>query len=185
MLKDTLDDLRASIVKAQEALKRDLMKVRTGRANPDILDSVRVDYWGTPTPLRQVASISVPEPRMIMLKPFERNMIRGVETAIMQADLGLNPSNDGEVIRLPMPSLTEERRRDLVKVAKKCGEECKVAVRKCRHDAKDMIDALEKDGDVGRDDADRGRKELEEIVKAANVDIEAIVARKEKDILEV
>lgn len=185
MLKDTLDDLKASIQKAHEALRRDLARVRTGRANPDILDSVRVDYYGTPTPLKQMASISVPEPRMIMIKPFERSSIRSIETAILQGELGLNPSNDGEVIRLPMPPLTEERRRDLTKVAKKNGEECKVAIRKARHEAKDMIDALEKDGDIGRDDAERGKKELEEIVKAGIAEVDTIVAKKEKDILEV
>lgn len=185
MLKDTLDDLKASIVKAQDSLRRDLAKIRTGRANPDILDSVRVEYYGQYTPLKQMASISVPEARLITLKPFDRSTIRTIESAIMQSDLGLNPSNDGEVIRIPMPPLTEERRRDLVKVAKKNGEECKVAVRKARHEAKDMIDALEKDGDIGRDDADRGKKELEEIVKQANVDVDGIVAKKEKDILEV
>lgn len=185
MLKETLDDLKSSIQKAQESLKRELAKIRTGRANPDILDAVRVEYYGSYTPLKQMASISVPEPRMIMLKPFDRSTIRAIESAIMQSDLGLNPSNDGELIRIPMPPLTEQRRKDLVKVAKKDGEECKVAIRKARHEAKDMIDALEKDGDVGRDDADRGKKELEEIVKQGNVDVEAIVAKKEKDILEV
>lgn len=185
MIQDTLDDLKASILKAQDSLRRDLAKIRTGRANPDILDSVRVEYYGSYTPLKQMASISVPEPRLIMLKPFDRSSIKAIESTIMQSDLGLNPSNDGEVIRIPMPPLTEERRRELTKVAKKNGEECKVAIRKARHEAKDMIDALEKDGDVGRDDADRGRKELEEIVKQANVDVDAIVAKKEKDILEV
>ncbi len=185
MIQDTLDDLKSSIHKAHEALRRDLARVRTGRANPDILDSVRVEYYGTPTPLKQMASISVPEPRMIMLKPFERSTIRNIESAIMQADLGLNPSNDGELIRIPMPPLTEERRREMTKVARKNGEECKVAIRKARHDAKDMIDALEKDGDVGKDDADRGKKELEEIVKGGIAEVDAIVAKKEKDILEV
>ena len=185
MLKDTLDDLKSSIQKAHEALRRDLAKVRTGRANPDILDSVRVDYYGSVTPLRQMSSISVPESRMIMVKPFDRSTIRAIEAAIREGDLGLNPSNDGELIRIPMPALTEERRKEMVKVARKYGEECKVAIRKARHDAKDMIDALEKDGDVGKDDADRGKKELEEIVKSGSNDVDAIVARKEKDILEV
>lgn len=185
MIQETLDDLKASIQKAQDALRRDLAKVRTGRANPDLLDGVRVDYYGSPTPLKQMASISVPEPRMIMLKPFDRSSIKPIETAIVKADLGLNPSNDGEIIRLPMPALTEERRREFAKVAKKNGEECKVAIRKHRHDAKDMLDALEKDGEVGRDDADRGRKELEDIIKTANADVDAIVAKKEREILEV
>jgi ribosome recycling factor len=185
MIKDTLDELKGSIAKAHEALRRDLARIRTGRANPDVLDGVRVDYYGTLTPLKQVASISVPEARMIIVKPFERSQIAPVERAIVQADLGLNPSNDGEIIRVPMPTLTEERRKEFVKAAKKVGEECKVAIRKCRHEAKDMLDALEKGSDVGRDDADRGRKDVEDIVKAGNAQVDEIVAKKERDILEV
>lgn len=185
MIDETLDDLRSSIQKAQDSLRRDLAKVRTGRANPDLLDGVRVDYYGSATPIRQMASVSVPEARMLMLKPFDRTSIKAIETAIVKADLGLNPSNDGELIRLPMPMLTEERRREFAKVAKKNGEECKVVIRKHRHDAKDLLDALDKDGEVGRDDVDRARKDLEDIVKAANLEVDAIVAKKEREILEV
>jgi ribosome recycling factor len=185
MLTDTLEDLKSNIEKAHESLKRELAKIRTGRANPDILDSVRVEYYGTPTPLKQMATISVPEPRMIVLKPFDRSSIASIEKTIIQSDLGLNPSNDGELIRIPMPALTEERRKELVKVARKVGEESKVAIRKARHDAKDMIDALEKDGDVGADDAERARKELEEIVKGGSARVDHIVGEKEKDILVV
>ena len=185
MIGDTLDELKAGIAKAHEALRRELAKIRTGRANPDILDSVRVDYYGTPTPLKQVASISVPEARMIMLKPFDRTQITAVERAIMEAQLGLNPSNDGEVIRLPMPPLTEERRKELTKVARAKGEDAKVSIRASRHDAKDMIDAMKKDGDVGADEADRAQKELEEVVKGGTAKVDEIVAKKERDILEV
>ena len=185
MLAETLQELNDSIAKAQEALKRDLAKIRAGRANPAILDSVRVDYYGSPTPLKQLASISVPEPRMIVLKPFDRTQIQPIEKAIMEAQLGLNPGNDGELIRLPMPPLTEERRKELVKVARKSGEDCKVAIRKVRHDAKDMIDSLQKEGEVGEDDADRARKELEEIVKGGTNKVDEIVTKKETDILEV
>ena len=185
MLTETLEELSGSIEKAQEALKRDLAKIRAGRANPAILDGVRVDYYGSPTPLKQLASISVPEPRMIMLKPFDRSQMQVIEKAIMEAQLGLNPGNDGELIRIPMPPLTEERRKDLVKVARKLGEECKVAIRKARHDAKDMIDSLQKEGEVGEDDADRARKELEEVVKSGTNKVDEIVGKKEADILEV
>jgi ribosome recycling factor len=185
MLAETLQELNDSIAKAQEALKRDLAKIRAGRANPAILDGVRVDYYGSPTPLKQLASISVPEPRMIVLKPFDRTQIQPIEKAIMEAQLGLNPGNDGELIRLPMPPLTEERRKELVKVARKSGEDCKVAIRKARHDAKDMIDSLQKEGEVGEDDADRARKELEETVKGGTNKVDEIVAKKETDILEV
>jgi len=185
MLAETLEELGAAIDKAQEALKRDLAKIRAGRANPAILDGVRVDYYGSPTPLKQLSSLSVPEARMIVLKPFDRTQMQVIEKAIMEAQLGLNPSNDGEIIRIPMPPLTEERRKDLVKVARKSGEECKVAIRKSRHDAKDMIDSLQKEGEVGEDDADRARKELEEVVKAGTGKVDEIVGKKEADILEV
>jgi ribosome recycling factor len=185
MLAETLEELGVAIDKAQEALKRDLAKIRAGRANPAILDGVRVDYYGSPTPLKQLSSLSVPEARMIVLKPFDRTQMQVIEKAIMEAQLGLNPSNDGEIIRIPMPPLTEERRKDLVKVARKSGEECKVAIRKARHDAKDMIDSLQKEGEVGEDDADRARKELEEVVKAGTGKVDEIVSKKEADILEV
>ena len=185
MIKETLDELKTDIGKAHESLKRDLAKLRAGRANPDLLDSLRIDYYGSPTPLKQLASVSVPEARLIVLKPFDRSQMQPIEKAIMEAQLGLNPSNDGEIIRIPMPPLTEERRKDLVKLARKSGEESKVAIRKARHDAKDMIDTLQKDGDVGEDDADRARKELEEIVKAGTARVDEIVGKKEVDILEV
>ena len=185
MLAETLEELSEAIANAHEALKRDLARIRAGRANPAILDGIRVDYYGSPTPLKQLASISVPEPRMIVLKPFDRSQMQAIEKAIMEAQLGLNPGNDGEIIRLPMPPLTEERRKDLVKVARKSGEECKVAIRKARHDAKDIIDSLQKEGEVGEDDADRARKELEDVVKSGTSKVDEIVSKKETDILEV
>lgn len=185
MLAETLEELKDGIAKAHEALKRDLAKIRAGRANPDILDSLRIDYYGTPTPLKQLASISVPEARLIVLKPFDRSLMQPIEKAIMETQLGLNPSNDGEIIRIPMPPLTEERRKDLVKLARKSSEDSKVAIRKARHDAKDMIDSLQKEGEVGEDDADRARKELEETVKTGAARVDEIVGKKEADILEV
>jgi ribosome recycling factor len=185
MLQETLDELSASIEKAHQLLRRELAKIRTGRANADILDSVRADYYGQSTPLRQMATVSVPEPRLLVVKPFERSSISIIEKAIHKAELGVNPSNDGELIRIPMPPLTEERRRDLTKVARKVGEDAKVGIRKARHDAKDMLDELEKEGEVGADDAERARKELEEIVKAGTAEVDRIVGEKEKDILVV
>ncbi len=185
MLAETLEELKTDIAKAHEALKRDLAKIRAGRANPDILDSVRVDYYGSPTPLKQLASISVPEARLIVLKPFDRSQMQVIEKAIMETQLGLNPSNDGEIIRIPMPPLTEERRKELMKLARKSGEDSKVAIRKARHDAKDMIDSLQKEGEVGEDDAGRAKKELEEIVKTGTTRVDEIVGKKEADILEV
>ena len=130
MLEEILGDLKTSIGKAHEALKRDLGKVRTGRAHAGMLDSVRVDYYGVSTPLGQMATVSVPEPRMITVKPWDKSAVKLVEKAIRDSDLGLNPQTDGDLIRLPIPPLTEERRKEMVKVAKKVGEECKVAIRK-------------------------------------------------------
>ncbi len=185
MIRETLDELKDAITKAHESLRRELAKIRAGRANADILDGVRIDYYGTLTPLKQLASISIPEPRLIVLKPFDRSQIQAIEKAVMEGQLGLNPSNDGEIIRIPMPPLTEERRKELVKVAHKVGEDAKVAIRKARHDAKDLIDSLKKEGEVGEDDADRAKKELEEIVKTGSREADGIVAKKETDILEV
>jgi ribosome recycling factor len=185
MLAETLEELSGAIEKAHESLRRDLAKIRAGRANPAILDSVRIDYYGSLTPLKQLASISVPEARLMVIKPFDRSQMQAIEKAIMEAQLGLNPSNDGELIRIPIPPLTEERRKELVKVARKSGEECKVAIRKARHDAKDMIDSLEKEGEIGEDEADRARKEIEEIVKSGTHKVDEIVTKKEADILEV
>ncbi|MCU0673492.1 MAG: ribosome recycling factor [Myxococcota bacterium] len=185
MLKETLAELKDAIEKAHDSLKRELAKIRTGRANADILDGIRVEYYGTPTPLRQMASISVPEARLITVKVFDRSQISAVERAIQMAQLGVNPSNDGELIRIPMPPLTEERRKELVKVARSKGEDCRVVIRKARHECKDMIDTLEKDGEIGGDEADRGKKDMEDITKAGNTRVDEIVAAKEKDILEV
>jgi ribosome recycling factor len=182
MIAETLEELTDAIQKAHESLRRDLGKIRAGRANPAILDSVRIDYYGSPTPLKQLASISVPEARLIVLKPFDRSQMQAIEKAIMEAQLGLNPSNDGEIIRIPIPPLTEERRRELVKVARKSGEECKVAIRKARHDAKDMIDSLKEEGE---DEADRARKDIEEAVRSGTNRVDEIVTKKEADILEV
>ncbi len=185
MIADTLTELKNGIAKAHEALKRDLGRLRTGRASAALLDSVRIDYYGTPTPLQQMANVAVPEPRLITVKPWDKSQMKIVEKAIVEAGLGLNPQPDGEIIRIPMPPLSEERRKELVKVAKKSGEECKVAIRQVRHDAKDMIDAYVQEGEVSEDDADRGLKKVEEIVQEGTATVDQIVGRKEKDILEV
>lgn len=185
MIDDILSELKADIGKAHEALRNSLSKIRTGRANAGILDGVRVDYWGTPTPISQLATISVPEPRMIMVKVWDKQNVRAVEKAILEADLGLNPQTDGELLRIPMPPLTEERRRDLTKLAKKTGEECKVAIRKHRQDARSMLESLKDDGEVGADDVDRALKKVDEIVQAGTHTVDEIVAKKEKDIMEI
>ena len=185
MLEDVLKELHAGIDKAIEALRRDLSKVRTGRAHAGMLDGIRVDYYGVPTPIAQMATVNVPEPRMITVKPWEKGQAKHVEKAIRESDLGLNPQVDGELIRLPIPALTEERRKEMVKISKKDGEECKVAIRKHRRDANEMISELDQGGDVPADDADRAKKKVEDVVAEGIKHVDALVAAKEKDILEV
>lgn len=185
MIDDIHKDLRESITKATDALKRDLSKVRTGRANSSMLDSVRADYYGTPTPLSQMATISVPEPRMLTIKPWDKSAMKIVEKAIREADLGFNPQTDGDMIRVPIPPLTEERRREMTKLARKYGEECKVSVRNARRDALEMLAALAKDGDASEDEVDRAKKKVEEIVADGTKQTDSIVSHKEKDIMDV
>lgn len=185
MIDEVLSELKQGIEKAKEALRRDLAKLRTGRAHAGMLETIRVDYYGQSTPISQMASVSVPEPRMLTVKPWDKSQVQAVEKAIRESDLGLNPQVDSELIRIPIPPLSEERRRDLVKVAKKHGEECKVAVRKSRHDALDMLNEIEKDGGASKDDVDRGKKKAEEIVTEAGAAVDQIVQQKEKEILAI
>ena len=182
---DILKDQNDRIAKTLEDLRRELSNVRTGRATLHLLDGVRVDYYGTPTPLNQVATLSVPEARMIVVKPWEKNMIPPIEKSIRDANLGLNPQSDKDLVRVPIPPLTEERRRDIVKQVKVKGEDHKIAVRNHRRDAKELIEAGEKDGDIAGDDAkkalDKMQKETDEGIKK----IDEIVAAKEKDVMQV
>jgi ribosome recycling factor len=185
MLEDVQKELAAAIAKALEALKRDLAKLRAGRANPALLDGVKVDYYGTLTPLSQMAHINVPEPRLITVKPWDKTQIKAVEKAIREGDLGLNPQADNDIIRIPLPPLTEERRKEFVKVAKKYGEECKVTIRKARHDALDMLGQIETEGEASADDVDRAKRKAEDTVAEATKQVDTTVSHKEKDILEV
>jgi ribosome recycling factor len=185
MLDDVQKELRVGIDKSVEALRRDLSRVRTGRAHASMLDGIRVDYYGTLTPLAQMANIAVPEPRLITIKPWEKSQVKAIDKAIRESDLNLNPQVDGDVIRIPIPSLTEDRRKEMVKRARHHGEECKVAVRNHRRDALEMIKALDDGGDVGGDEADRAKKKVEETVAEGVKHIDTIIAGKEKDILEV
>jgi ribosome recycling factor len=182
---DILKDLHDRIGRTLEQLRTELTSVRTGRASLHLLDGVKVDYYGTPTPLNQVATLSVPEARLIMVKPWEKNMIPAIEKAIRDANLGVNPMSDKDMVRVPIPPLTEERRREIVKQVKHKGEEHKVAVRNERRDAKELIEAAEKDGDIAADEAkkalERMQKETDDGVKK----IDEIVAAKEKDVMQV
>jgi ribosome recycling factor len=185
MVSDVLKDLQANLDKGIDALKKDLGKVRTGRANVAILDGLRVDYYGTPTPLHQVASVNAPDPRLITIKPWEKSLIPEIEKLIRSSQLGLNPSSDGEIIRLPMPPLTEERRRDLAKVVKKMAEESKVALRNARRDANEMLKEFLKDKDITEDEEKAGLKKVQEATDGAVAKVDELVAKKEKEIMEI
>jgi ribosome recycling factor len=185
MLDDVQKDLQSSIAKAHDALKRDLSTLRAGRANAALLDGVRVDYYGTMTPLGQMANINVPEPRLLTVKPWDKSMMKAVEKALRDNDLGLNPQPDGDIIRLPLPPLTEERRKEFVKIARKYGEECKVSIRKARHEALDMLTQIDTDGDASTDEVDRAKKKAEDTVGDGGKQVDVMIGHKEKDILEV
>lgn len=185
MIEETLGELREAIVKAHEALKRELSRLRTGRASAQLLDSVKVDYYGTITPLNQMANVNVPEARLLVVKPWDKSQVKAVEKAIVDAGLGLNPQSDGDFIRIPIPALSEDRRKELVKMARKHNEECKVVIRKARHDAKDMLATIQDDGGASQDEVERALKKLEEIVQEGTARVDEIVAKREKDILEV
>jgi ribosome recycling factor len=185
MVSDVLKDLQANLDKGIDALKKDLGKVRTGRANVAILDGLRVDYYGTPTPLHQVASVNAPDPRLITIKPWEKSLIPEIEKVIRSSQLGLNPSSDGEIVRLPMPPLTEERRKDLVKMVKKMAEEAKVALRNARRDANEMLKEFLKDKDITEDEEKAGLKKVQEATDAAVTKVDEVVAKKDKEIMEI
>ena len=185
MIDETLKELQSAIAKAHEALKRDLAKLRTGRASAALLDGIRVDYYGVTTPIGQMATVTVPEARMLMVKAWDKTQVKAIEKAIVEAGLGLNPQSDGEFLRIPMPALTEERRKELTKVARKAGEETKIAIRKARHEAKDMLASIESDGEAPADTVERAAKKAEEIVQGGVLTVDEIVAKKEKDIMEV
>lgn len=171
--------------KCLDALNRDYKAVRAGRANPAILDRVMVDYYGTPTPINQMAAISVPEPRMLMIQPWDASTLKDIEKAINTAEIGINPSNDGKVIRLAFPALTEERRKELVKDISKRGEEAKVAVRNVRRDAMDDIKKLKKDNEITEDDQKNGEKKLQDITDSYIKQVEEMVKKKEDEVLSI
>lgn len=185
MIDDIINDLKDGFDKAYAKLTRELGRIRTGRASANMLDEIRVDYYGSPTPLSQVATIKVPEPRMITISPWDRAVMKDIEKAILTSDLGLNPNNDGTLIRLVVPPLTGERRNELVKTAKKVVEDARVAVRGARRDANEMLKSLEKDGDISEDDLHRSLTRVQEFTDKAIEHVEGLMTRKEAEILEV
>lgn len=182
---ETLKHSEEKMQKTYEGMCQDFAVMRVGRADPAILDKITVDYYGTPTPVAQMATISVPEARLLVVQPWDRSMIKAIEKAIQTSDLGINPNNDGMVIRLAIPPLTEERRKELVKSVGKRAEEAKVALRNIRRDVNDKLKALEKQGDVSEDDIKKGlekaQKQTDEYIKK----VDETFKKKEKDILEV
>ncbi len=185
MINEVLEETRERMGKSEKAFESELSKVRTGRASQSMLDSVKVDYYGTQTPLPQMATISVPESRLLTVKPWDASVINEVEKAILKANLGLTPSNDGKLIRIAIPPLTEERRREIVKSVAKTCEEFKVAVRNIRRDSNEMIKDLQKEGEVSEDDSFKGQKQVQELTDTAIKKLDDIFAAKEKEILEV
>src|SRR5438477_2433619 len=182
---EVLKELKARIDKTMEDLKAGLAKIRTGRASLGMLDGIKVDYYGTATALAQCAALAVPEPRMITVKPWDKSIIKEIEKAIREANLGLNPMNDGELIRLPIPPLTEERRKDIAKQVKTKGEDHKVAIRNERRDANEKLKVLLKDKKITEDENKRSQESVQKHTDAGVKTIEDVVAKKEKEVMEV
>jgi ribosome recycling factor len=173
------------MAKSVEATQNDFGSVRTGRANPVLLDRVMVEYYGTPTPLKQLATISAPEARLLTIQPFDKSSIKAIEKGINESDIGLNPSNDGNVVRLVLPELTEERRRDLVKVVRNIAEEGRIKIRNVRRDVMHHLRELRDDGEAGADEEHRAETELQKLTDARIGELDAILKAKEEEILEV
>ena len=185
MIADVKSNASAGMTKALESFKRDLSKVRTGRASLSLLDDIKVDYYGTPTPLNQVGSMAVPEPRLITIQPWEKNLIGEIEKAILKADLGLNPNSDGQIIRLVFPPLTEERRKEMVKQVKRMGEDAKIGIRNVRREANDLLKKFEKDKDITEDELKRGEKEIQDVTDDFVARVDKVIEEKEKDLMEI
>lgn len=180
-----LKDADSKMSKAVEVAKDDFASIRTGRANPALFNKIMVDYYGTYTALSQLASIQVPEARMAVIAPFDKGAMAAIEKAIRESDLGVNPGNDGVVIRINFPQLTEERRKEFIKVAKGKSEDSKVSMRNIRRAAKEAIEKLEKDGQIGKDDLSRGEKELEKITSDHVAKVDELLKHKEVELLEI
>ena len=168
-----------------EHTRDDLTTIRTGRANPSMFNGVMAEYYGTPTPITQMSSISVPEPRMLLIKPYEMSSMQVIENAIRNSDLGVNPTNDGQVLRVTIPQLTEERRKEMVKMAKSKGEDGKIAIRNVRRKGMDQLKKLQKDGDAGEDEVQAAEKELDKVTARFVEQVDEVVAKKEKELMDV
>lgn len=185
MTKDIINNMSSHMDKTVDSLRKEYQKVRTGRASTGLLDEIKVDFYGTLSPINQVATLAVPEPRTITLQPWDAKMIPVIEKAIMNANLGLTPANDGKVIRLNLPPLTEERRKDIVKQLKKLAEDAKVAVRNIRRDTIDEFKKQEKDKKISEDDLKRAEKEVQDVTNSHVAKIDEVLVHKEKEVMEV
>ena len=185
MLDEALLEVEDRMQKSVEVLKREFSTLRAGRANPALLERIMVDYYGTPTPINQVGNIGVPEPRLLVVQPWDRSLIPAIEKAILKSDLGITPSSDGNVVRIAIPQLTQERRKELVKVVKKRTEEARVAVRNIRRDAMEDFKAQEKKGEISEDVSRRGQDALQKLTDSTIKNIDKIAEAKEKEIMEV
>lgn len=177
------DNAKIKMEKTKDVLRADLMAIRAGRANPQLLDRITVDYYGTPTPLKSVANISAPEPRVLQINPWDAKMVKDISKAILASDLGLTPSNDGKVIRLMLPELTEERRKELTKLVRKTAEESKVAVRSIRRDAVEQVKKMKKNSEITEDDQKKAEKDLQELLDKNIKRVDAALAAKEKELM--
>ena len=185
MMDDLIQDAVRRMDKSVETTQHEFNSIRTGRASAALLDHVQVDYYGTPTPLNQLATLNVPEPRMLTIQPFDPSSLKSIEKAIMESDLGLTPANDGKLIRLPIPQLTEERRKDLVKVVRQRAEDGRVAVRNVRRDVMKHLEELVRNGEVGDDDERRSEQEVQKLTDAHTKSIDELLKHKEAEIMEV
>ena len=184
MKEEVFQNMKSKMEKAIAAHQKELNRLRTGRASPALLEGIRVDYYGTPTPIQQTASITIPESRLIVIQPWDKSMIESIEKSIQKANLGLSPANDGTVIRIAIPSLNEERRKDLAKIVKKMAEETKISIRNIRREANESLKKLEKDKALSEDDAHRAMDEVQKITDQKINDIDKILEEKQKEIME-
>lgn len=184
MIEETYQETRGRMAKTITALQNELKRIRTGRASTSLLDGIKLNYYGTLTPLSQTATVAVPESRLLTIQPWDATIIKDIEKAILKSDLGLTPSNDGKLIRIAIPPLSEERRKELVKIVHKSCEEHKVAVRNIRRDANELIKGFKKDGDVSEDDAFKAQDQVQKITDEFIVNIDGVYKEKEKEILE-
>lgn len=186
MIQDEIrTEARSKMKKAVEHLREQFARVRTGRANPGLVEKLKIDYYGAEVPLQQIAGISVPEARMLQIMPYDQNAVEAVEKAILESDLGINPNSDGKVIRLAFPQLTEERRKDLVKMVRQRAEEARVSVRNARRQARHELEEFRKEGEISQDDLDRAEKQLDKLTQDQVDEVDRLLERKEHELMEV